>query len=308
MKKTPVIVICGPTASGKTALSIEIAKKFNGEIVSADSMQIYRYMDIGTAKPDSIERDGIVHHMIDIVDPHEPYSVAQYVEQAHGVIEGICSRGKTPVIAGGTGLYINSLIDDVDFLENDSDESIRTSLQKTADEQGIDVLVDELKSFDPLSAEKIHKNNTRRIIRAIEFYRITGIPISEHQAKTKEKESRYAPCMLAIKWDMDRLYERIEKRVDIMLEQGLVDEVKGLIEKGCTLSMQSMQGIGYKETAEYLTGEISLEEAISKIKQGTRHYAKRQMTWFRRDERIHWLSPDDDILTEAEIILKNNGF
>ena len=308
MKKIPVIVICGPTASGKTALSIEIAKKYNGEIVSADSMQIYKYMNIGTAKPDSTERDGIVHHMLDIVAPQESYSVAEYTEEAHRVIEDITSRGKTAVITGGTGLYINSLIDDVDFLENDSDTSIRNELQKIADEQGADVLVRELKSIDPASAEKIHKNNLRRIIRAIEFYKMTGIPISEHQAKTTEKESRYLPCMLAIKWDMGRLYERIEQRVDIMLENGLFDEVEQLMKNGCTPQMQSMQGIGYKETAEFLEGKISLDETISKIKQDTRHYAKRQMTWFRRDERIHWIDAESDIVNEAETILKNSGF
>lgn len=308
MKKIPVIVICGPTASGKTALSIEIAKKYNGEIVSADSMQIYKYMNIGTAKPDSTERDGIAHHMLDIVAPQESYSVAEYTEEAHRVIEDITSRGKTAVITGGTGLYINSLIDDVDFLENDSDTSIRNELQKIADEQGADVLVRELKSIDPASAEKIHKNNLRRIIRAIEFYKMTGIPISEHQAKTKEKESRYLPCMLAIKWDMKRLYERIEQRVDKMLENGLFDEVEQLMKNGCTPQMQSMQGIGYKETVEFLEGKISLDETISKIKQDTRHYAKRQMTWFRRDERIHWIDAESDIVNEAETILKNSGF
>ena len=303
MKKIPVIVICGPTASGKTALSIEIAKKYNGEIVSADSMQIYKYMDIGTAKPDNTERDGIAHHMIDIVAPQESYSVAEYTEEAHRVIGDITSRGKIAVITGGTGLYINSLID-----ENDSDTTIRNELQRLADEQGADVLVRELKSIDPVSAEKIHKNNLRRIIRAIEFYKMTGIPISAHQAKTKEKESRYLPCMLAIKWDMGRLYERIEQRVDIMLENGLFDEVEQLMKNGCTPQMQSMQGIGYKETAEFLEGKIPLDETISKIKQDTRHYAKRQMTWFRRDERIHWIDAESDIINEAETILKNSGF
>lgn len=308
MSKIPIIVICGPTASGKTALSIKIAKRFGGEIVSADSMQIYRYMDIGTAKPDMTERDGVVHHMIDIINPDETYSVAQYVEQAHEVIKDIKSSKKVPVVTGGTGLYINSLIDDVDFGKNDSDHKIRDELQKIADEQGIDVLVEELRKFDPISAEKIHKNNTRRIIRAIEFYKMTGTPISEHQAETKKKESRYLPCLLAIKWDMEKLYERIEKRVDIMVEQGLINEVKTLEKMGYINSALSMQGIGYKETAEYLKGEITLDEAIDKIKTGTRHYAKRQMTWFRRDKRINWIDYDADIFSEAERILKESGF
>lgn len=303
MNKIPIIVIGGPTASGKTSLSIDLAKQFDTEIVSCDSMQIYKYMDIGTAKPDMEERDGIVHHMLDIIEPNEPYSVADYVLDAHEVIEKINNKGKVAVAVGGTGLYINSLVNDVDFREDDSDMNLRKELEETEKEKGIDYLVEMLKAFDPISAERIHKNNKRRIIRAIEFYKMTGVPISEHQEETKKKISRYNPCMMAIKWDMQKLYERIEKRVDIMLDAGLVEEVKSLCEKGYANSMLSMQGIGYKEIIAYLNGEVSLDEAIYNIKIGTRHYAKRQMTWFNKDERINWIRYDEDILKKANEII-----
>ena len=299
MQKIPITVIAGPTASGKTSLSIELAKRYNGEIVSCDSMQIYRFMNIGTAKPDKEEMSQIVHHMIDILNPDEAFSVAEYVKSAHEVIADIKNRGKNVFIAGGTGLYINSLVDDVDFCENDSDTTIRNELERLLQECGIDYLVDELRRFDPVSAEKIHKNNTRRIIRAIEFYKMTGIPISVHQAQTKKKESRYNPLIMAIKTDMSVLYERIEKRVDIMVEAGLIDEVKTLCDMGYKNAMLSMQGIGYKEVIEHLNGEISLDDAIAKIKLATRHYAKRQMTWFRRDKRICWLDASADVLEQA---------
>ena len=307
-EKIPVIVIGGPTASGKTALSIELAKSYDTEIVSADCMQIYKFMNIGTAKPDAVERGGIVHHLMDIINPDEAFSVAQYVDLAHSVIADIHKKNRIPIVIGGTGLYINSLIDDVDFMENDGDITIREELQKKVDSEGVDVLVEELRSFDAISAEKIHKNNVRTIIRAIEFYKMTGVPISEHQAQTKKKVSRYNPCMMAIRWDMQKLYERIEKRVDIMIKEGLIDEVKSLCDMGYENAMLSMQGIGYKEVLEYLRGEISMDEAIYKIKLGTRHYAKRQMTWFRRDERICWIDYDSDKINDAKRILKKHGF
>ncbi len=303
MNKIPIIVIGGPTASGKTALSIELAKLYETEIISCDSMQIYKYMDIGTAKPDMKERDGIVHHMLDIIEPCVPYSVAEFVSDAHKVAEKIHQKGKVPVAVGGTGLYINSLINDVDFREDDSCPELRKELEQIEKEKGIDYLVDMLKSFDAVSAQRIHKNNKRRIIRAIEFYKMTGVPISEHQEETKRKISRYNPCMMAIKWDMQKLYERIEKRVDIMLDMGLIDEVRSLCDKGYTNSMLSMQGIGYKEIIAYLQGDVSLDEAIYNIKIGTRHYAKRQMTWFNKDERINWIKYDEDILKKAKKII-----
>ncbi len=270
-------------------------------------MQIYRYMDIGTAKPTIEERCGIAHHMIDIINPDEKFSVAQYVDAAHKLAEEISSRGKLPIVVGGTGLYIKSLVDDVDFLENDNDTSIRNELEKTASEKGIDFLVDELKSFDPTSAERIHKNNVRRIIRAIEFYRMTGIPISAHQEETKKKESRYFPVMMAIDTNRAELYNKINMRVDMMIEQGLVDEVKRLCDMGYANAMLSMQGIGYKEILEYLRGEASLDEATEKIKLGTRHYAKRQLTWFNRDERITWIPYGDNLFEQAAELLSKNS-
>lgn len=270
-------------------------------------MQIYRYMDIGTAKPTIEERCGIVHHMIDIINPDEKFSVAQYVDATHKLAEEISSRGKLPIVVGGTGLYIKSLVDDVDFLENDNDTSIRNELEKTASEKGIDFLVDELKSFDPTSAERIHKNNVRRIIRAIEFYRMTGIPISAHQEETKKKESRYFPVMMAIDTNRAELYNKINMRVDMMIEQGLVDEVKRLCDMGYANAMLSMQGIGYKEILEYLRGEASLDEATEKIKLGTRHYAKRQLTWFNRDERITWIPYGDNLFEQAAELLSKNS-
>ena len=270
-------------------------------------MQIYRYMDIGTAKPTIEERCGIAHHMIDIINPDEKFSVAQYVDAAHKLAEEISSREKLPIVVGGTGLYIKSLVDDVDFLENDNDTSIRNELEKTASEKGIDFLVDELKSFDPTSAERIHKNNVRRIIRAIEFYRMTGIPISAHQEKTKKKESRYFPVMMAIDTNRAELYNKINMRVDMMIEQGLVDEVKRLCDMGYANAMLSMQGIGYKEILEYLRGEASLDETTEKIKLGTRHYAKRQLTWFNRDERITWIPYGDNLFEQAAELLSKNS-
>lgn len=307
MDKIPIIVIGGPTASGKTALSVEIARMLDTEIISCDSMQIYKYMNIGTAKPTEEEKCGIVHHMLDIIEPDHPFSVADFVPMAHSAAAEIHQKGKIPVAVGGTGLYIKSLINDIDFRSDDTHPEIRKELEKLEKKKGIDCLVDILKGFDPVSAERIHKNNKRRIIRAIEFYRATGIPISEHQEETKKKISRYKPCMLAIRWDMQELYERIEKRVDIMLEDGLVEEVRGLCDMGYTDSMLSMQGIGYKEIIAYLNGYASLDEAVGNIKLGTRHYAKRQMTWFNKEERINWIDYDSDILYEAKKLISDLG-
>lgn len=307
MKKIPIIVIGGPTASGKTALSIELAKLYDTEIISCDSMQIYKHMNIGTAKPDMEERCGIIHHMLDVIEPDESFSVAEFVKEAHKKAEGIFEKGKVPIAVGGTGLYINSLINDVDFLEDDGDVTIRKELEEIEREKGIDYLVDMLRSFDEVSADRIHKNNKRRIIRAIEFYKMTGVPISVHQEETKKKISRYNPCMMAIRWDMQKLYERIEKRVDIMIDGGLVEEVRALCDKGYANAMLSMQGIGYKEIIEYIKGSVSLDEAIYNIKIGTRHYAKRQMTWFRKDERMNWIDYDEDILKRAKEIIKDWG-
>ena len=289
MSKVPLIVVAGPTASGKTALAIEIAKYVGGEIVSADSMQIYKYMDIGSAKPTEEERSQAVHHLIDYVEPTESYSVADYTKDAHEVIADITARGKLPVMCGGTGLYINSVVDDVTFGEMETDYNLREELRKAAEEKGGEYLIDMLREYDPVSAERLHPNNLKRVIRAIEFYKLTGVPISEHQEETKKHKSRYNPLMMCIEWDREELYDRINKRVDIMLDEGLIDEVKRLRGMGVTRSMNSMQGIGYKEIMDYLDGKCTIEETIEIIKQSSRRYAKRQMTWFRRDKRVHYL-------------------
>lgn len=305
IKKIPIIVVCGATASGKTALSIEIAREFGGEIVSADSMQIYRHMDIGSAKPTIEERQGVAHHMMDILEPTESFSAAQYAEMAHRCIYDIYSRKRLPVMAGGTGLYINSVINDVDFSDEDnSDGKLRNELTKIYEENGAEYLHEMLRAVDEKSAEKIHANNVKRVIRAIEFYRLNNKKLSEHSDEGKLKESRYMPIMLEISWDRAELYERINRRVDIMFEAGLENEVRELIKMGCTREMTSMQGIGYKETADYIDGKITLDEAKEQIKQGSRRYAKRQLTWFRRDERIISLSPENCVEEAFDIIKK----
>lgn len=293
MSEIPLIVVAGPTASGKTGLAIEIANYTDGEIVSADSMQIYKYMDIGSAKPTQKERARAVHHLIDFVDPKSDFSVADYTVLAHDIIADITRRGKMAVMVGGTGLYINSVVNDVTFGETDTDYELREKLMNEAQEKGSDYLLHMLREFDEVSANRLHPNNLRRIIRAIEFYKTTGKPISEHQEETKKKKSRYNPLMMCIDWDRQVLYDRINQRVDIMLREGLVDEVRRLQEMGLTRDMNSMKGIGYKETMDYLDGSVTLDEAAEAIKQNSRRYAKRQLTWFRRDERIHYLNSDN---------------
>ena len=299
MNKLPLIVVAGPTASGKTSLAIGLAKLVGGEIVSADSMQIYKYMDIGSAKPTEDERKQVKHHLIDFVEPDEEFSVADYTEAAHEVIRDILSRHKLPVMCGGTGLYINSVVDDVTFGETETDYALREELADYAKTHGNEAVLEMLKEIDPISAARLHPNNLRRIIRAIEFYRLTGTTISAHQEMTKQHEGRYAPIMFCIDYDRQILYDRINKRVDIMLEDGLLDEVKGLMERGYTTALNSMKAIGYKELIAYFNGGTSLDEAVELIKQSSRRYAKRQLTWFRRDKRIIWLDADGDVLHEA---------
>lgn len=297
--KQKLIVVAGPTASGKTRLAIDIAKSVNGEIVNADSMQIYKYMNIGSAKPTLEEQSEAKHHLIDFLDPDEEFSVADYTDLAHKVIAEIASRGKVPIMCGGTGLYINSVVNDITFGEIETDYKLREELNELAKQHGSQYLLDILKEFDPVSAQRLHPGNLRRIVRAIEFYRTTGIPISEHQEMTKQKESRYEPLMLCVKWDREVLYDRINKRVDIMLNDGLLDEVKRLMEMGYTKELNSMKGIGYKEIIDYFEGNMSLEDTVNLIKQSSRRYAKRQLTWFRRDKRIHWLDANEDFLAEG---------
>ena len=303
MKKIPLIVVGGPTASGKTALAIELAKALDGEIVSADSMQIYKYMDIGTAKPTTDELKECPHHLIGFREPDCDFSVADYTELAHKTIADITARGKVAIMCGGTGLYINSVVNDVDFGEYENDYELRKSLDELAKKDGAGVLLDMLAEFDPVSAKRLHPNNIKRIIRAIEFYKVSGVPISEHQERTKLKESRYDATMFLINHNREVLYDRINRRVDIMISDGLVDEVRSIMNMGYSRDLNSMQGIGYKEMIAYLEGEISLADAIDMIKQNSRRYAKRQLTWFRRDGRINMLSPDDAV-NEALGILK----
>ncbi len=301
-----MIVVAGPTASGKTALSIDLAKALDGEIISADSMQIYKFMNIGSAKPTAEEQNAVPHHLIDFLAPDAEWSVADYTAKAHEVIADIVSRGKTPVMAGGTGLYINSVVNDVSFGEIDTDYKIREELEQIAKIEGEEKLIEILREFDPVSAEKIHKNNVRRVIRAIEFYRVTGIPISKHQEMTKQVVSRYEPIMFMINWDRETLYERINRRVDMMINDGLIDEVKQLMEMGYGKQNQAMQGIGYKELIDYFDGKCSLTEAVDLIKQSSRRYAKRQLTWFRRDNRIHYLTPENAFNEAMKIIKKTD--
>lgn len=311
MDKIPIIVVAGPTASGKTSLAVEIAKRIGGEVISADSVQIYKYLDIGSAKPTAEEMQGIPHYMIDCTDPEQSFSVADYTKQAHMYAADIYSRGKIPVLAGGTGLYINSVVNDVDFEEEQVDEALRAELWNTANERGAEYMLDMLREFDPESAQRIHANNMVRVIRAIEFYKTTGIPISVHQAKTREKESRYNPCMIAIEHDREKLYERINLRVDMMMQAGLIDEVRSLVKMGYRKSLNSMKGIGYKEVMDYLRGFMTYPELCEVIKRMSRRYAKRQITWFKKDKRVIWVRYSDSIVDDAMKIvdkfLSDNG-
>lgn len=290
----PLIVIAGPTASGKTAFAVELALKLGGEIVSADSMQVYKYMDIGTAKPDMEERKGIAHHLIDIALPTQPFSVASYKELAQSSIADIYKRGKLPILAGGTGLYINTVIDNITLSPIVSDQDLRQELTATAKDRGNTYLHMLLKEMDPSAAEKLHENDIRRVIRAIEVYKLTGESILLHNKRSRGQSSDYKLCYIALNMDRTALYDRINKRVDIMFEAGLVKEVEELIKMGCNKTHTSMQAIGYKEVQDALEGSITMEQAIDNIKQESRHYAKRQLTWFKKDERINWLNSENN--------------
>ncbi len=288
-----VIVIVGPTASGKTNLSIELAKRMNGEIISADSMQIYKYMDIGTAKPTEEEMQGINHYLIDEVLPSEDFNVVRFKELAERYIDNIREKGKQPIVAGGTGLYVSSLINNISFSESESDWELRETLKKEAEELGPEYLHKKLQKVDPASALSIHPNNVKRVIRALEVYYQTQKPISYHNEISRSIPPRYQFVLVGLNMDRQVLYERINKRVDIMIQNGLVDEVKRLVDLGYADSIISMQGIGYKEILEYLRNNITIEQAIENIKQGTRRYAKRQITWFKRINGIRWFNIDN---------------
>ena len=310
MRKQPLIVIVGPTASGKTALSIELAKKYNGEIVSADSMQIYKGMDIATAKPTLSEMDGIPHHLISCIDSDAEFSVADYVRLAKEKISDIARRGCIPIVVGGTGLYINSLIDNIKFDDTQADLSIRERLSKEAEEKGNGFLLKKLSDIDPDTASELHENNLTRIIRALEVFEVTGEKLSTLKKRSKEEESPYNPCMIGLNYsDRSKLYERINLRIDKMIESGLIEEARDIFETAKLSTAQ--QAIGYKELIPYFKNEASLEACIDTLKQQTRRYAKRQLTWFRRDERINWILLDDlendkkEILNKACKIIEN---
>ena len=300
--KNKILIIAGPTAVGKTSLSIKLAKALNGEIVSTDSMQIYKYMDIGSAKITREEMEGIPHHMIDVVSPNKSFSVAEYKEMATKCIEDIISRNKLPILVGGTGLYINSLTCNMNFTEAESDEEYRKELEALANEKGNEYIHAMLKDIDPISYKEIHFNNRKRVIRALEVYKLTNKPFSSFNSGDEFYNGPYDVNYYVINMDRAKLYERINLRVDIMLENGLVDECIKLKEMGHNTIMQSMQGIGYKEIFYYLENKISYSDAIDMMKQGSRNYAKRQLTWFRRDPRAIFLSKDE--MSEEEIFKK----
>ncbi len=286
MNKEKLVVLIGPTAVGKTKLSIELAKKLNAEIISGDSMQIYKGMDIGTAKITSEEMEGIPHHLIDIKEPHESFSVAEFQEVVRKLITEIHKRGKLPMIVGGTGLYIQSVIFDYQFTDDASDPKYREILEQQVAEEGVDTLYQELQQIDPDSAKRIHPNNVRRVIRALEIFKTTGKTMTEYMDDQKQ-ELVYDLALVGLMMDRELLYERINKRVDLMIESGLLHEVARFYSQGLR-DCQSIQAIGYKELYEFLDGTISLEEAISKLKQNTRRYAKRQLTWFRNKMNVKW--------------------
>ena len=292
MDKPKVIVICGPTASGKTALSIELAKKINGEIISSDSMQIYKHMDIGTAKPSKEEMQGIKHYMLGFVEPDQRYSVAEFKKDAEMKIEEILAKGKTPIIVGGTGLYVDSLIYGIEYQDIQLDEQYRELLEKRVEDEGLEILYNEAKNIDPLAMEKISRNDKKRILRVLEIYKATGKTKTEQEIESRKNGVKYDYRVFAINMDREVLYERINKRVDIMIEQGLIQEVEQLLERYDNFPT-AMQGLGYKEVVEYLQGEISREEMVEKIKMETRRYAKRQITWFKKNKQTIWIGPHD---------------
>lgn len=299
-----VIVICGPTASGKTALSIELAKRIQGEIISGDSMQIYQEMNIGTAKPTIEERQGIQHYLLDFVSPEERYSVADYKRDAKKAIKEILAKGKTPIIVGGTGLYIDSLIYEIEYPNIEFDEDYRRKLEERVIDEGLEVLYEEAKSIDPIAIQKISSNDEKRILRILEIYHTTGKTKTQQEIESRKRPPEYDYQVYALKWDREILYERINKRVDQMLEQGLVEEVQNILKKHTTFPT-AMQGLGYKEVVEYLEGNLTKEDMVEKIKMETRRYAKRQMTWFRKNKQTIWIDGQADRETNINSILKN---
>lgn len=298
--KQPLVILTGPTAVGKSDLSIKLAKQINGEIISADSMQVYKGMDIGTAKIMPDDMQGVKHWLVDELRPDEEFNVNVFKKKCDIYMDDIYSRGKIPILVGGTGFYIQAVLYDIDFEETETDNSYREKLQHFADVHGAQALHDELRKVDPESADAIHPNNVKRVIRAMEYYEQTGEKISEHNEREQKKESPYAFKYYVLSLPREILYDRINRRVDIMRDSGLVDEVRHLMDKGCTKDMVSMQGLGYKEVIDALEGNITIDEAFDRIKQETRHFAKRQFTWFRREKNVTWLEKDK--FAEGELL------
>ena len=301
MNKIFVVVVCGPTASGKTRLAVDLALDLGGEVVSADSMQIYKGMDIASAKPTEAEKKGVPHHLMDFLDPKQTFSVADYVGMARKAIDDIHSRGKLPIICGGTGLYIDSLINNIVFDDSASDPEYRAELEKLAEEHGNGYVLEMLRAIDPESASQLHENNLKRIIRALEVYKLSGFTMTEQKRRSRLEPSPYEPCMMMIDYPREELYERIDLRVDMMLENGLLDEAREFYGRGECYT--AAQAIGYKELKPYLDGELSLKECVETLKRNTRRYAKRQLTWFKKDSRIVHISASKDV--EYDKIFKN---
>lgn len=300
--KKPIIILTGPTAVGKTKASIELAKALNGEIISADSMQVYRHMDIGSAKIRPEEMQGVKHYLVDVLEPDEEFHVVRFQQMAKEAMKEIYAKGKVPIVVGGTGFYIQALLYDIDFTESNEDTAYRTELEELAVTHGPQYLHDMLKEKDPKAAESIHANNVKRVIRALEFHKQTGEKISEHNEEERQKESPYDFCYFVLNDERSHLYERINLRIDQMLDEGLVEEVQSLKDKGYTRDMVSMQGLGYKEILDYLNGACTLEEAVYILKRDTRHFAKRQLTWFRRERDVIWLNKQDYGYDESKLL------
>ena len=312
-KKRPLVVLTGPTAVGKTRLSLGLAKALGGEIISADSMQVYRHMDIGSAKIRPWEMEGVPHHLVDVLEPWEEFHVVRFQEMTKAAMEEIWGRGHIPILVGGTGFYIQAVLYDIDFTEEEGNPKLREQLEQTAREQGPEVLHRRLMEVDPASAKQIHANNVKRVIRALEFYEGTGEPISAHNVRQRQKESPYLSAYFVLNDDRELLYRRIDQRVEEMLSEGLVEEVQRLRDMGCTRDMGSMQGLGYKEILDYLEGRCTLEEAVYVLKRDTRHFAKRQLTWFKREREVLWLDKreygrdEERILSAMLELLRQRG-
>lgn len=292
MKQLPLVILAGPTAVGKTDTSIALAKAIGGEIISADSMQVYKYMDIGSAKITKEEMEGVPHYLVDMIEPSEDFNVCRFASMAKEAMTQIYAKGKIPILVGGTGFYIQAVLYDIDFTETDEDTTFREECEAFAKEHGAQALHDKLREVDEASAEAIHANNIKRVIRALEYHHQTGRRISDHNEEERQKVSPYNACYFVLNDRRDIVYERINYRVDKMIEAGLVEEVQSLKDMGCKKGMVSMQGLGYKEILSYLDGDYTLEEAVEIIKKETRHFAKRQLTWFRREPDVVWVQKD----------------